>query len=47
MKQINELIGVGSIAKQGSQSIQLIVGSIKDMKIIIDYFNKYPFITNK
>ena len=39
--------GVGNISKQGSQSIQFRVRSIKDLAIIIYHFDKYPLITDK
>ena len=39
--------GVGSITKQGNDLIRLRVSSTKDLKVIIDHFNKYPLITQK
>lgn len=33
--------------KQGSQLIQFIVYSVKDIKVIIDHFDKYSLITDK
>jgi len=39
--------GVGNITKQGKNSIQYRVTSIKDLKVIIGHFDKYPLITQK
>ena len=47
MKQIKNLFNIGSILKQGSQLIQFRVYSVKDIKVIIDHFDKYPLITDK
>ena len=38
---------VGSITKYGPQSLHLQVQSIKELKIIIDHFEKFPLLTNK
>ena len=47
LQDIQSFFGVGKIYKQGSQSIQLRVESIKDLRAIIDHFDKYPLITKK
>ena len=47
MKEIKNLFNIGSILKQVSQLIQFIVYSVKDIKVIIDHFDKYPLITDK
>jgi len=39
--------GVGNITKQGNDLIRFRVSSTKDLKVIIDHFNKYPLITQK
>nr|QCW06948.1 hypothetical protein [Drechslerella brochopaga] len=39
--------GIGTISKQTKNSIQFRIFSIKDLKIIIDHFEKYPLITKK
>jgi hypothetical protein len=39
--------GVGNIAKQGKDSIQYRVTSAKDLRVIVDHFDKYPLITHK
>lgn len=44
---IKMFFGVGSITKQGKNSIQYRVYLVKELKIIIHYFEKYPLITNK
>ena len=48
LEQIKILLRhVGSISKQGSESVQFKVQSIKEFKIIIDHLDKYPLITKK
>ena len=47
MQQIKEFLAVGSITEQGSKSIQFQVKSIKDLKVIIDFFDKFPLKTKK
>lgn len=47
MKEIKNLFNIGSNLKQGSQLIQFIVYSVKDIKVTIDHFDKYPLITDK
>jgi len=39
--------GVGSITKKGKDQNQYRVTSIKDLRIIINHFEKYPLITQK
>lgn len=39
--------GVGNITKQGKDSIQYRVSSLKDLAVIIDHFDNYPLITQK
>jgi hypothetical protein len=51
-KAILELIksyfgGQGEIYKQGKDSLQYLVASKKDLKLIIDHFNKYSLLTKK
>ena len=38
---------VGQIYKSGLNSVQLQVLSIKELKVIIEHFDKYPLITQK
>jgi len=39
--------GYGEIYKHGKDSLQYIVASKKELRIIIDHFNKYPLLTQK
>ena len=39
--------GAGNIHKSGPQLLQFRVHSVKDLATIIDYFDKYPLITQK
>ena len=48
LEQIKILLRhVGSITKHGPQSLHLQVQSIKELKIIIDHFDKFPLLTKK
>ena len=47
LKLIQKLFSVGKIYKAEPQTLQLQVQSIKELKIIIDHFDKYPLITQK
>ena len=48
MEEIKKFLNVGNInLKHGPQSIQLRVQSIKELKVIIEHFEKYPLITQK
>lgn len=47
MQQIKEFLAVGSITEQWSKSIQFQVKSIKDLKVIINFFDKFPLKTKK
>lgn len=47
LEQIQSYLGVGKIYKQGSELIQFRVQSLKDLKVVIDYFDKFPLITEK
>jgi hypothetical protein len=47
LEQIQSYFGVGSLYKKGSQILQLCVFSVKDLKVIIDHFDRYPLITQK
>ena len=47
LHKIKSCLGVGKITKRGSNTIQLQVRSIKELKVIIDHFDKYPLITQK
>lgn len=43
----SSLGGVGKISKQRKDSVQWRVRSVKDLKVIIDHFDKYPLVTQK
>jgi len=47
LEQIKTYLGVGNVYKQGSQLLQFRVDSLKDLKVIINHFDKYPLITQK
>jgi len=47
LKNIQSYFGVGGIYKQGSESIKYVVGSINDLEVIINHFEKYCLITQK
>ena len=47
LEEIKIFFKVGSISKQGSESIQFTVRSVKGLGVIIDHFEKYPLITEK
>jgi hypothetical protein len=47
LEQIKTYLGVGNIYKQGLQLLQFRVDSLKDLKFIINHFDKYPLITQK
>nr|YP_010608742.1 hypothetical protein PNX16_mgp029 [Drechslerella dactyloides]WAN89822.1 hypothetical protein [Drechslerella dactyloides] len=48
LKLIQQALGgVGNISKHSDKSIQLKVGSVKDLELIVNHFDKYPLITQK
>jgi len=47
LEQLKTSLGVGSVTKQGSQSIKFLVHAVEDLAVIIDHFDKYPLITQK
>jgi hypothetical protein len=47
LEQINNYFGVGYITQHGKDTLQYRVKSIKDLKLIIEHFEKYPLITQK
>ena len=44
---IQMFFGVGKISKLGAESIQFRVYALKDLKVILHHFDKYPLLTNK
>lgn len=48
LESIKAFYGVGNISKQREDSFQYrVVGSVKELKVIIDHFDKYPLISQK
>lgn len=47
LEQINNYFGVGYITEHGKDTLQYRVKSIRDLKLIIEHFEKYPLITKK
>ena len=47
LKKIQSYFGVGSLNKCGSDIIQYRVRSLKDLKVIVNHFDKSPLITQK
>jgi LAGLIDADG endonuclease len=47
LKNIQSSLGVGKLHKHGKNSVQYRVESIKDLQVIVDYFDKYPLISVK
>ena len=47
LEQIKNSFGVSKIYRHSSRAIQLKVQSVKDFRVIINHFDKYPLITQK
>ena len=47
LELIKNTLKVGKIRKNGINSVQYTVESIKELQVIIDHFNKYPLVTAK
>ena len=47
LQKIKSSLGVGKISKRGSLGISLQVQSIKEIKVILEHFDKYPLLTKK
>lgn len=47
LKHIQNYFGVGSVTKQGKNSFQYRVSSIKELDLIISHFDKYPLMSKK
>lgn len=47
LKAIQRTWGVGKIYKHGQNSVAYRVSSLKNLKVIINHFDKYPLITQK
>ena len=47
LEAIQRTFGVGKIYKNGQNSLDYRVGSLKDLKVIINHLDKYPLLTKK
>ena len=47
LERIKSYFGVGKIFVEKNGSIQYKVSSIKDLRVIIDHFDRYPLVTSK
>jgi hypothetical protein len=47
LELIKNTLMVGKIRTNGKNSVQYVVESIKELQVIVDHFNKYPFVTEK
>ena len=47
LELIKNTLKVGKIRKNGINSVQYTVESIKELQVIVDHFNKYPLVTEK
>lgn len=47
LERIQLFFGVGAIYNHGSDSVQLRVGSLGDLKVLISHFEKYPLLSQK
>ena len=47
LEAIKNFLGVGKIYVQGEVSVEYRVFSIKDLKIVLDHFDKFPLISQK
>lgn len=47
LELIQAYFGVGKIYKHGTNSLELRVSSLNDLKIVINHFENYPLITQK
>jgi len=47
LEAIQNFLGVGKIYVQGTASVEYRVFSIKDLKVVLDHFDKFPLISEK
>ncbi len=47
LELIKNTLMVGKIRKNGTNSVQYVVESIKELQVIVDHFNNYPLVTEK
>lgn len=47
LEAIKRTFGMGKIYKKGQDTLDYRVGSLKNLKLIINHFDKYPLLTKK
>lgn len=47
LERVKDYFGVGKVYVEKNGSIQYKVSSIKDLRVIIDHFDRYPLVTSK
>lgn len=47
LENIKQHLGVGKIYKKGSNQVRLLVTTLKEIKILVEFFDKFPLITQK
>jgi hypothetical protein len=47
LENIRSCIGVGGISAQGVNGVQFYVNSVKDHRVLVEFFDKYPLLTKK
>lgn len=47
LENIRSYIGVGGISAQGVNGVQFYVNSVKDHRVLVEFFDKYPLLTKK
>nr|QDG01242.1 LAGLIDADG endonuclease [Scytalidium sp.] len=47
LEAIKNFLGVGKVYVQGTTSVEYRVFSIKELKVVLDHFDKFPLITQK
>jgi hypothetical protein len=47
LSQVKDYLGVETITKHGSTTIEYRVKSLKDLDVILSHFEKYPLISQK
>ena len=47
LESIQKSLGVGKIYKHGIDSLEYRVNSLKNIRVVINHFDRYPLITKK
>ncbi|MGI9825454.1 LAGLIDADG family homing endonuclease, partial [Riemerella anatipestifer] len=47
LESIQRSLGVGKIYKHGKDSLDFRVSSLKNIRVVLNHFDKYPLITKK